>query len=73
MSTDVDRVVNFSPSLHAAWSLPFQFIVTLVLLYQQVASFGAYIGHGGNGSVLLYAKRTEIYLPLYPKLDGEKN
>jgi len=36
MSTDVDRVVNFSPSLHAAWSLPFQFIVTLILLYQQV-------------------------------------
>lgn len=24
MSTDTDRVVNFSSSLHAAWSLPFQ-------------------------------------------------
>jgi len=36
MSTDVDRIVNFSPSLHAFWSLPFQFGVTLYLLYQQV-------------------------------------
>jgi len=36
MSTDTDRIVNFSPSLHAAWSLPFQFGVTLILLYQQV-------------------------------------
>ena len=36
MSTDTDRVLNFGPSLHAAWSLPFQFIVTLILLYQQV-------------------------------------
>ena len=33
---DVDRIVNFSPSLHAAWSLPFQFAVTLYLLHQQV-------------------------------------
>ena len=36
MSTDTDRVNNFGPSVHAAWSLPFQFTVTLVLLYQQV-------------------------------------
>lgn len=36
MSTDTDRIVNFSPSLHAAWSLPFQFTITMVLLYQQV-------------------------------------
>jgi len=36
MSTDTDRVNNFGPSLHAAWSLPFQFGVTLILLYQQV-------------------------------------
>lgn len=36
MSSDTDRIVNFSPSLHAAWSLPFQFGVTLILLYQQV-------------------------------------
>ena len=36
MSTDTDRVVNFAPSIHAAWSLPFQFIVTLILLYKQV-------------------------------------
>jgi len=36
MSVDTDRIVNFCPSLHAAWSLPFQFAVTLILLYQQV-------------------------------------
>jgi len=36
MSTDVDRIVNSSPSIHAAWSLPFQFGVTLYLLHQQV-------------------------------------
>ena len=36
MSTDTDRVVNFAPSLHAIWSLPFQLIVTIVLLYQQL-------------------------------------
>ena len=36
MSVDTDRIVNFCPSLHAAWSLPFQFAITLVLLYQQV-------------------------------------
>jgi ATP-binding cassette subfamily C (CFTR/MRP) protein 10 len=30
------RIVNFFPSLHALWSLPFQFTVTLFLLYQQV-------------------------------------
>ena len=36
MSTDTDRVNNFGPSLHAAWSLPFQFSITLILLYQQV-------------------------------------
>ena len=36
MSTDTDRVNNFGPSLHAFWSLPFQFSITLILLYQQV-------------------------------------
>ncbi|XP_076803654.1 ATP-binding cassette sub-family C member 10-like isoform X2 [Clavelina lepadiformis] len=36
MSTDVNRVVNFGPSFHQFWSLPFQVIVTLVLLYEQV-------------------------------------
>ena len=36
MSTDTDRVVNFAPSLHAVWSLPFQLIVTIFLLYQQL-------------------------------------
>ena len=36
MSTDTDRVVNFGPSLHAVWSLPFQLIVTVGLLWQQL-------------------------------------
>lgn len=36
MSTDVDRIVNFCPSLHAAWSLPFQLVVTMGLLFQQL-------------------------------------
>ena len=36
MSTDTDRVVNFGPSLHAVWSLPFQLIVTIGLLWQQL-------------------------------------
>lgn len=36
MSTDTDRVVNFCYSFHELWSLPFQFGITLYLLYQQV-------------------------------------
>ena len=36
MSIDTDRIVNFSPSLHALWSLPFQFIVSFYLLYNQL-------------------------------------
>lgn len=36
MSTDMDRIVNSCPSFHAFWSIPFQIIVTLYLLYQQV-------------------------------------
>ncbi|KAL5019443.1 hypothetical protein ScPMuIL_003475, partial [Solemya velum] len=36
MSTDTDRIVNFCPSFHAFWSLPFQIGVSLYLLYLQV-------------------------------------
>ena len=36
MSTDTDRIVNFCPSFHAFWSLPFQIAVSLYLLYKQV-------------------------------------
>jgi ATP-binding cassette subfamily C (CFTR/MRP) protein 10 len=36
MSTDTDRIVNFSPTLHSTWSLPLQFSVTMILLYKQV-------------------------------------
>ena len=37
MSTDTDRIVNFGISFHMFWSLPFQIIVALVLLYLQVS------------------------------------
>nr|XP_028580133.1 multidrug resistance-associated protein 7 isoform X1 [Podarcis muralis]XP_028580134.1 multidrug resistance-associated protein 7 isoform X1 [Podarcis muralis]XP_028580135.1 multidrug resistance-associated protein 7 isoform X1 [Podarcis muralis]XP_028580136.1 multidrug resistance-associated protein 7 isoform X1 [Podarcis muralis]XP_028580137.1 multidrug resistance-associated protein 7 isoform X1 [Podarcis muralis]XP_028580138.1 multidrug resistance-associated protein 7 isoform X1 [Podarcis mu len=36
MSTDTDRLINFCLSFHELWSLPFQFAITLYLLYQQV-------------------------------------
>ncbi|RZC35044.1 multidrug resistance-associated protein 7 [Asbolus verrucosus] len=36
MSTDTDRIVNSCPSFHALWSIPFQLVVTLYLLYSQV-------------------------------------
>ncbi|XP_064395751.1 ATP-binding cassette sub-family C member 10-like [Halichondria panicea] len=36
MSTDTDRIVNFCSSFHQFWSLPFQVIISLGLLYQQV-------------------------------------
>ncbi|GCB77483.1 hypothetical protein scyTo_0020579, partial [Scyliorhinus torazame] len=36
MSTDTDRIVNFFPSFHEVWSLPFQFSITLYLLYRQI-------------------------------------
>ncbi|XP_053368772.1 ATP-binding cassette sub-family C member 10 [Clarias gariepinus] len=36
MSTDTDRLVNFFNSFHEVWSLPFQFILALYLLYLQV-------------------------------------
>ncbi|KAM6355278.1 ATP-binding cassette sub-family C member 10 [Podargus strigoides] len=36
MSTDSSRLVNFCLSFHEVWSLPFQFAITLYLLYQQV-------------------------------------
>ncbi len=39
MSTDSDRIVNFCASFHQFWSLPFQVVVSLALLYQQVCNF----------------------------------
>ena len=38
MSTDTDRIVNFCQSFHQFWSLPFQVVVSLFLLYQQVSA-----------------------------------
>jgi len=36
MSTDTDRVINFTNSFHQFWSLPFQVAVSLYLLYRQL-------------------------------------
>ncbi|XP_044256061.1 ATP-binding cassette sub-family C member 10 [Tribolium madens] len=36
MSTDTDRIVNSCPSFHSFWSIPFQLVITLYLLYSQV-------------------------------------
>lgn len=36
MSIDNDSVVNAFPSFHSFWSLPFQLIITLYLLYLQI-------------------------------------
>ncbi|XP_038567664.1 multidrug resistance-associated protein 7 isoform X1 [Micropterus salmoides] len=49
MSTDTDRVVNFFSSFHELWSMPFQFSITLYLLYLQVGV--AFLG--GLGVALL--------------------
>ncbi|XP_072239695.1 ATP-binding cassette sub-family C member 10 [Leuresthes tenuis] len=51
MSTDTDRVVNFLNSFHELWSLPFQFSVTLYLLYLQVDV--AFLGGLGVALVLV--------------------
>ena len=36
MSTDTDRILNFFPSFHDFWSLPFQLALCLYLLYNLV-------------------------------------
>lgn len=36
MSVDTDRIVNSCASFHAFWSIPFQLVVTLYLLYTQL-------------------------------------
>lgn len=36
MSVDTDRIVNSCASFHAFWSIPFQLVVTLYLLYIQL-------------------------------------
>ena len=36
MNTDTDRIVNFIPSFHAFWSLPFQVGINLYRLYREV-------------------------------------
>nr|UOU03344.1 ATP-binding cassette subfamily C10 [Brachionus rubens] len=36
MSIDSDSIVNAFPSFHSCWSLPFQLIITLYLLYLQI-------------------------------------
>ncbi|CAF0839220.1 unnamed protein product [Brachionus calyciflorus] len=36
MSIDSDSIVNAFPSFHSCWSLPFQLVITLYLLYSQI-------------------------------------
>ncbi|KAM9856926.1 ATP-binding cassette sub-family C member 10 [Aulostomus maculatus] len=56
MSTDTDRVVNFFNSFHELWSLPFQFSITLYLLYLQVGV--AFLG--GLGVALLLVPLNKL-------------
>ncbi|KAH9492912.1 Multidrug resistance-associated protein 7 [Bulinus truncatus] len=56
MSTDTDRILNFCPSFHAFWSLPFQIIVSLVLLYQQVGL--AFLAGVGFALILIPINRS---------------
>lgn len=51
MSTDTDRLVNFFNSFHEVWSLPFQFILALYLLYLQVGV--AFLGGLGVAFLLV--------------------
>lgn len=56
MSTDTDRVVNFFNSFHEVWSLPFQFVLALYLLYLQVGV--AFLG--GVGVALLLVPLNKV-------------
>uniref|UniRef100_A0A671TU15 ATP-binding cassette, sub-family C (CFTR/MRP), member 10 n=1 Tax=Sparus aurata TaxID=8175 RepID=A0A671TU15_SPAAU len=51
MTADSDRVVNFFRSFHELWSMPFQFCITLYLLYLQVGV--AFLGGLGVALLLL--------------------
>lgn len=51
MSTDTDRLVNFFNSFHEVWSLPFQFILALYLLYLQMGV--AFLGGLGVAFLLV--------------------
>lgn len=51
MSIDTDRLVNFFNSFHEVWSLPFQFILALYLLYLQVGI--AFLGGLGVAFLLV--------------------
>ncbi|XP_051957113.1 ATP-binding cassette sub-family C member 10-like isoform X3 [Xyrauchen texanus] len=56
MSTDTDRLVNFFNSFHEVWSLPFQFVLALVLLYLQVGVAVL----GGLGVALLLVPLNKV-------------
>ncbi|XP_056590358.1 ATP-binding cassette sub-family C member 10 [Triplophysa dalaica] len=56
MSTDTDRLVNFFNSFHEVWSLPFQFVLALYLLYLQVGV--AFLG--GVGVALLLVPLNKV-------------
>ena len=63
MSTDTDRVVNFTSSFHEFWSLPFQVAVCLYLLYQQVSFPSVSLTITANIEVNKHTK--EIFLGKY--------
>ncbi|KAJ8365003.1 hypothetical protein SKAU_G00138340 [Synaphobranchus kaupii] len=56
MSIDTDRLANFFNSFHELWSLPFQFAITLYLLYLQVGV--AFLG--GLGLALLLVPLNKV-------------
>ena len=71
MSTDTDRIVNFGISFHMFWSLPFQIVVALVLLYLQVIKLHYQYGHTPM-CVSINDTSTWIWTTLYSIQNVEK-
>uniref|UniRef100_UPI00398ED905 ATP-binding cassette sub-family C member 10-like n=1 Tax=Pristiophorus japonicus TaxID=55135 RepID=UPI00398ED905 len=73
MSTDTDRTVNFFPSFHEVWSLPFQFSIALYLLYQQVGV--AFVGALVLGLLLVALNKiiATVIMENNKKLLGHKD
>ncbi|CAH8612275.1 unnamed protein product [Dicrocoelium dendriticum] len=45
LTSDVDRIVNFAPSVHEAWAMPLQVVLALILLYRQLG-VSCFVGVG---------------------------
>ena len=65
MSTDTDRIVNFGISFHMFWSLPFQIIVALVLLYLQVSKSQLNVDSNYSAFLTKYICICTCRLPFY--------